>query len=150
MKGQLLKFVLLCDGDEDKAVQSIVEVLEWRRENRIDFILNHVEWVPKEFFDKGLAFFRNRNKQGDPIGVITMRKYSPVKERFPDFQKYIFYVLECARCLVVPPYYQICVIVDMNGVSMANMELSLAPFFRDLVFKYYPESVSACKEHKPV
>ena len=92
-----------------------------------------------------------------------MRRYQRVGGDVENFQRYMHYVLEagrkigkCAALLenqskriviyvVKNPAHQVCIIVDMTGFSMSQVEWTLGPIMHELMFQYYPQSVHSCK-----
>ncbi|RKP21793.1 CRAL/TRIO domain-containing protein, partial [Rozella allomycis CSF55] len=112
--------------DSDLSLKALIEIVEWRIQNKIDSYLNN-ENVPAQFKSDPLIFYRNRDKTGRTIGYYFKKSYL---NNFDEFKKYLYFILESGRVAIKP-------MMDFTVV-----DFSLAPILLDIAFKYYPGYVN--------
>ena len=70
-----MKFVIDHDGDVNASVKHILKVLRWRKEKGVNRVLKERHLIPEIYFERGMAYYRNTDKMGRPIGYLSQYKF---------------------------------------------------------------------------
>ncbi|KAF4463570.1 CSR1-phosphatidylinositol transfer [Fusarium albosuccineum] len=96
----------------------------------------------------GKSFLHGTDKNGRPICVVRVRFHKIGAECEKSLEKYTVYIIETARMVLQPPVDTACVIFDMTGFSMANMDYTPVKFMIKCFEANYPESLGAVLVHR--
>ncbi|KAK7426314.1 phosphatidylinositol transfer protein csr1 [Neonectria magnoliae] len=96
----------------------------------------------------GKSFLHGTDKSGRPICVVRVRLHKQGEQCEASLERYTVYIIETARMVLEPPVDTACVIFDMTGFSMANMDYTPVKFMIKCFEANYPESLGAVLVHK--
>ncbi|GAA5799638.1 hypothetical protein HPULCUR_005054 [Helicostylum pulchrum] len=98
-KVTIFRFLKDTDFDLDKAMERLLDTIEWRRENGIGRMT--YQSIASEFFEGGFAFFHKHDLIGRPVAIIQMRHFPKFKDKtksLTEFMKpFACLVMEMAR-----------------------------------------------------
>lgn len=130
----LLRFLRAREYDIDRATTMFLDMLQWRQENRVDFILQEFEFTEREEF---LAIYpqgyHKTDKQGHPVYIQHMGRINLTKlyEVSTDERMMKYHIQEYERCLKY--IFPICsllqnrqidktfAIIDVKGVGLYHL-----------------------------
>ncbi|KAI9743296.1 MAG: hypothetical protein M1818_003142 [Claussenomyces sp. TS43310] len=164
----LLRFLRARKWDVEKALIMMVSTMNWRAtEMHVDDeiiksgemgsiersrSLNHVEVKLGEDFmaqiRMGKSFLHGVDKMGRPICIVRVRLHKQGEQSEESLERYTVFVIETARMILNPPIDTACVIFDMTGFSMANMDYTPVKFMIKCFEANYPESLGVVLVHK--
>ncbi|CAM1503757.1 Fc.00g013480.m01.CDS01 [Cosmosporella sp. VM-42] len=126
--------------------------------------------VSKDFMDQlrmGKSFLHGTDKNGRPICVVRVRLHKQGEQCEQSLERYTVYIIETARMVLSHPVdtavsymypfavlrkttdgFAKCVVFDMTGFSMANMDYTPVKFMIKCFEANYPESLGAVLVHK--
>ncbi|KAI9473912.1 MAG: CRAL-TRIO domain-containing protein [Benjaminiella poitrasii] len=156
----LFRFLKDSDFSEDKAVERLLDTIEWRKEQKIGRMTYHS--VASEFFDNGFAFFHKQDLIGRPIAVVQMRHFPKFNDNRPlshFMQPFACLVMEIARQLTrdltreneakkdkdsfVVLISQITIIIDVAKAPFVPIDSSLMQILKDITNSRFPGFVGS-------
>ncbi|KAF4974077.1 hypothetical protein FZEAL_8978 [Fusarium zealandicum] len=164
----VLRFLRARKWDVEKALVMLVSTMNWRHtEMHVDDdIMKNGDAVAIEDAKKadsptkqvsadlmaqlrmGKSFLHGTDKNGRPICVVRVRLHKTGQECEESLEKYTVYIIETARMVLEPPVDTACVVFDMTGFSMANMDYTPVKFMIKCFEANYPESLGAVLVHR--
>ncbi|KAI1117847.1 CRAL-TRIO domain-containing protein [Nemania sp. NC0429] len=164
----LLRFLRARKWDLQRALVMMVSTMNWRAsEMRVesDVVVNGEEHASidegssdeavKERAEDFLAQMRigksycyGIDKAGRPICVCRARLHRAGEQSESSLERYTVYLIETTRFLLSPPVDTACVVFDLTGFSLANMDYSPVKFMIKCFEANYPESLGAVLVHK--
>ncbi|KPM38535.1 CRAL-TRIO domain-containing protein C3H8.02 [Neonectria ditissima] len=96
----------------------------------------------------GKSFLHGTDKNGRPICVVRVRLHKQGEQCEASLERYTVYIIETARMVLETPVDTACVVFDMTGFSMANMDYTPVKFMIKCFEANYPESLGAVLVHK--
>lgn len=96
----------------------------------------------------GKSFLHGVDKSGRPMCVVRARLHKQGEQSEESLERYTVFVIETARMVLSPPVDTACVIFDMSGFSMANMDYGPVKFMIKCFEANYPESLGVVLVHK--
>lgn len=156
----VLRFLRARKWDVDLSMDMLVSAINWRHEAQVDDkIVRTGESVgltasptkaDTEFLDQyrsGKSYFRNTDKENRPIYIARVRMHDPSKQGPEAMERYILHSIESLRLLVRAPYDKACLIFDMTGFGLKNMDYHVAKFLVQVFEARYPETLGAVVVH---
>ncbi|KAJ5094706.1 hypothetical protein N7456_010567 [Penicillium angulare] len=104
----------------------------------------------KDFLDQmrmGKSYVHGTDKLGRPIVVIQVRLHKPGAQSEETLERYIVHVIESVRLTLAPPVETACVLFDMTGFGLSNMEYPPVKFILKCFEANYPESLGIMLIH---
>ncbi|KAF9180918.1 hypothetical protein BGZ49_004941 [Haplosporangium sp. Z 27] len=98
--------------------------------------------------ETGKSYFHGTDKLGRPVVYINVRLHKPADQDQKALEKFTIYVMETGRLMIQPPVETACVVFDMTGFSLANMDYNFVKFLVQCFEAYYPESLGVLVIHK--
>ncbi|KAH6954979.1 hypothetical protein DER45DRAFT_507951 [Fusarium avenaceum] len=163
----VLRFLRARKWDVEKALVMLVATMNWRHNDMKvdDDIMKNGDAVAVEDektdspskqvsadmmkqLRMGKSFLHGTDKQGRPICVVRVRLHKAGQECEESLEKYTVYIIETARMTLEPPVDTACIVFDMTGFSMANMDYTPVKFMIKCFEANYPESLGAVLVHK--
>ncbi|KAK7960526.1 hypothetical protein PG996_011172 [Apiospora saccharicola] len=163
----LLRFLRARKWDVNKALVMLVSTMKWRQDYKVDddIMLNGEEhFVEKEktgteaekAFAKdflmqmrmGKSFAHGTDKDGRPINTIRVRLHKGGDQSQESLERYTVYLIETTRIMLQYPVETGCIVFDMTGFSMANMDYTPIKFMIQTFEANYPESLGVVLVHK--
>ncbi|KAJ5731655.1 uncharacterized protein N7483_006163 [Penicillium malachiteum] len=104
----------------------------------------------KDFLDQmrmGKSYVHGVDKLGRPIVVIQVRLHKPGAQSEETLERYIVHVIESVRLTLNPPVETACVLFDMTGFGLSNMEYPPVKFILKCFEANYPECLGIMLIH---
>ena len=156
----VLRFLRARKWDVELAVEMLVSAVNWRRETNLDeTIVRAGESVglaaapsrtDREFLDQyrsGKSYARNTDRENRPIYIARVRMHDPGKQGAEAMERYILHSIESLRLLARAPHDKACLIFDMAGFGLKNMDYHVAKFLVHVFEARYPETLGAVLVH---
>ncbi|WXC63624.1 hypothetical protein SNK03_009446 [Fusarium graminearum] len=163
----VLRFLRARKWDVEKALVMLVATMNWRHndmkvdddimkngdafaveDEKTDSATKQVSADMMKQLRMGKSFLHGTDKQGRPICVVRVRLHKAGQECEESLEKYTVYIIETARMTLEPPVDTACIVFDMTGFSMANMDYTPVKFMIKCFEANYPESLGAVLVHK--
>ncbi|PVH76009.1 CRAL/TRIO domain-containing protein [Cadophora sp. DSE1049] len=164
----LLRFLRARKWDVDKALVMMVSTMRWRStEVHVDDdIMKNGELgslndanssdpakkkLGHDFLAQmrlGKSFLHGLDKAGRPMCFVRVRLHKQGEQSEESLERYTVFVIESARMILSPPVDTACVVFDMTGFSMANMDYAPVKFMIKCFEANYPESLGVVLVHK--
>ncbi|KAH6886478.1 hypothetical protein B0T10DRAFT_81685 [Thelonectria olida] len=164
----VLRFLRARKWDVEKALVMLVSTMNWRHsemgvdddimkngdgaaiedEKNADSPTNQVSKDVMAQLRMGKSFLHGTDKDGRPICVVRVRLHKQGEQCEASLERYTVYIIETARMVLEPPVDTACVVFDMTGFSMANMDYTPVKFMIKCFEANYPESLGAVLVHK--
>ncbi|RLL94126.1 hypothetical protein CFD26_103160 [Aspergillus turcosus] len=166
--GWMLRYLRFCKWNVSKAFILILKALQWRiKEMHVDdrllpqgelFALHQSQEpsigpdreVASEFLRQlqmGKHYVHGVDRLSRPVSVVRVRLHRPDDQSEEAMNRYITHIMESVRLLIEPPAETACVIFDMTGFTLANMEYAPVKFIIRCYEIYYPESLGVLLIH---
>lgn len=156
----LLRFLRARKWDVELAVTMLVSAMDWRNDNSIDqTIIRGGENVgliespttdEKAFiaqYQSGKSYVRGTDKEGRPIYIIKVRLHDPNAQSSQAMETYILHNIESIRILSTYPLDKACLIFDMTGFGLRNMDFHVVKFLCTVFEARYPETLGLVLIH---
>lgn len=158
--GLVLRFLRARKFDVEKAVIMMISAINWRDERRIDTELvftgesvglkENPSMDDKGFIQQyrsGKSYVRGTDKGGRPVYIIRARLHDPALQSPEAMETYILHNIESIRVLVKAPYDQVCLIFDLTGFGLKNMDFHVVKFLLQVFEARYPETLGVVLIH---
>ncbi|OLL22621.1 CRAL-TRIO domain-containing protein [Neolecta irregularis DAH-3] len=155
----LLRFLRARKWDVHRAFVMLLSTIHWRTSEmcypKVDrlaaegeeyFFLNNDEEFIKQL-QSGKAFMYGSDKEGRPLSYIKPRLHFPAHQSLETMQKFTSFYMETAIFFLNDYVDQGCMVVDITGFSLANLDLPVAKFMIKCLETYYPECLGICLIH---
>lgn len=165
-----LRFLRARKWDVEKALIMLISTMNWRHAEAHtdeDVILNGEEGAIKAAKTKdevavkagsgedfmaqirmGKSFLHGVDKLGRPMCYVRARLHHQGEQSEASLERYTVYTIETARMLLSQNVDTACVIFDMTGFSLANMDYAPVKFMIKCFEANYPESLGVVLVHK--
>jgi len=94
------------------------------------------------------SFVRGTDNEGRPITYVNVKAHKKDEQTLEVLQRFTVYVMETVRLMIQSPVETGCLIFNMEGFSLANMDLQYVKFMIQCFEAYYPESLGILLIHK--
>ncbi|KAF2971999.1 hypothetical protein GQX73_g1598 [Xylaria multiplex] len=164
----LLRFLRARKWDLQRALVMMVSTMNWRAsEMRVDTDVmvkgeEHASVEEKssdeaakkqgeDFLAQmrlGKSYCYGIDKAGRPICVCRARLHKAGEQSEASLERYTVYLIETTRFLLSPPVDTGCIVFDLTGFSLANMDYTPVKFMIRCFEANYPESLGVVLVHK--
>ncbi|KFY75744.1 hypothetical protein V499_04300 [Pseudogymnoascus sp. VKM F-103] len=164
----LLRFLRARKWDVEKALVMMISTFHWRSvEMQVDeeILVNGEEAMlidstsddpvkkrrATDFLAQiraGKSFLHGVDNLDRPMCFIRARLHHAGDQLEESLERYTIYVIEIARFVVTPPAETACLVFDMSGFSLANMDYAPVKFMINCFEANYPESLGVILIHK--
>ncbi|CAG8646547.1 1743_t:CDS:2 [Gigaspora rosea] len=156
----LLRFLRARKWDVEKAIIMYISTLKWMLQTNVRYIVEGgEEGLEKYFagkdleglkhqFTSGKSFARGTDKDGRPICYVNVRYHKKDDQSFEVLQKYTIYIMETTRLMMEAPVETGCLVFNMAGFTISNMDFQYVKFIIQCFESYYPESLGILIIHK--
>ncbi|KFY47285.1 hypothetical protein V495_02032 [Pseudogymnoascus sp. VKM F-4514 (FW-929)] len=164
----LLRFLRARKWDVEKALVMMISTFHWRSvEMHVDddIMINGEESMlldsqsddpvkkrrGADFLEQirtGESFLHGVDKLDRPMCFVRARLHHAGDQLEESLERYTIYVIELARFVVRPPSETACLVFDMTGFSLANMDYAPVKFMIKCFEANYPESLGVVLIHK--
>ncbi|KAF9272504.1 hypothetical protein BGZ68_002353, partial [Mortierella alpina] len=144
----VLRFVRARKWNIVNAFNMMVKAFKWRLDEDIaavkystDEQLN--ELYPKFFeqLDSGKFYIHGTDLENRVVAYLNVRLHKPNDQPGKTLEKLTVYVMECARVLLVHPVETVCLVFDLTGFSLSNVDFAMLRYLISAFEAYYPESL---------
>ncbi|KAF9565481.1 hypothetical protein EC968_004067 [Mortierella alpina] len=151
----LLRFLRARKWNVTNGMNMILKAFKWRLEDDIEEVKSksedELDAKYKGFrlqMEMGKSFVHGTDKMGRPVVYINVRMHKPADQDPKALEKFTIYVMETGRLMIQPPVETACLIFDMTGFSLSNMDYNFVKFLVQCFEAYYPESLGVLVIHK--
>jgi len=136
----LLRFIVARKGKVVDALKMLLNALIWRVSYDIEGLCRSGERIiSKEEFSCGKVYFYKYDKEGRFVTYIHVSKH--IKDVRPQIEteKMTILSMETVRLIANKENPTACMVFDMSGFSMQNMDYGFIRFLLNCFQNYYPE-----------
>jgi len=136
----LLRFIVARKGKVNDALKMLLNSLIWRVTYDIEGLCKKGESIIDESeFSCGKVYFYKYDKEGRFVTYIHVSKH--IKDERPqvETEKMTILSMETVRLILNKETPTACMVFDMNGFSMQNMDYGFIRFLLNCFQNYYPE-----------
>ncbi|KAI8060304.1 CRAL-TRIO domain-containing protein [Gongronella butleri] len=159
----VLRFLRARKWDADAALDMLLHCLRWRLVQRVDDITALGEHGVRNTLEKikpgmGHSFidnlFSNKaviggpDKEGRPIAYLNVRFHRKEDQDHEVLKILCIYFMECSRMIVHQPTETCCLVFNMEGFGLENMDFDFVRFLLQCFEAFYPETLGRCIIHK--
>ncbi|KAI0431747.1 CRAL/TRIO domain-containing protein [Xylaria sp. FL1042] len=156
----VLRFLRARKWDVEKAMIMLVSAINWRLErNLVEIIVHNGESVGLKKdpsaddqgfisqYRSGKSYVHSKDKENRIVYVIKVRLHDPSAQSGEAMETYILHNIESLRILMKPPDDKCCLIFDMTGFGMKNMDFHVVKFLVSVFEARYPETLGLVLIH---
>ncbi|KIL94182.1 hypothetical protein FAVG1_02744 [Fusarium avenaceum] len=156
----ILRFLRARDWDVPKAMDMFVSSLNWRDERQVQkTIIGGGEAVslkksltPDEEafmaqYRSGKCYVRGTDNDNHPILAIKVRLHDPHKQTAEAMETFVLHNIETLRMMSREPNDKVCLIFDLTGFGLRNMDFHVVKFLVDILETRYPETLGVVLVH---
>ncbi|KAM0205685.1 hypothetical protein ACHAQI_008974 [Fusarium lateritium] len=156
----ILRFLRARDWDVPKAVDMFVSSINWRDERQVQKSiigggeavgLKKSRTVDEESFmtqyRSGKSYIRGTDNDNHPVYVIKVRLHDPHKQTAEAMETYVLHNIETLRMMAREPKDKVCLIFDLTGFGLRNMDFHVVKFLVDILETRYPETLGVVLVH---
>jgi hypothetical protein len=152
----VLRFLRARKWDVEAAMEMLVSAVNWREETNID---EKIIWTGEgvalktppsktenEFLDQwrsGKSYARGSDRENRPIYVVRVKLHDPKTQGPEAMETYILHSIESLRLLARAPNDRACLIFDLTGFGLKNMDYHVVKFLIQVFESRYPETLGA-------
>ncbi|KAI1365101.1 CRAL-TRIO domain-containing protein [Xylaria arbuscula] len=164
----LLRFLRARKWDLQRALVMMVSTMNWRAsEMRVDTDImvkgeeqalideqssdESIKSQGEDFLAQmrlGKSYCYGVDKAGRPICVCRARLHKAGEQSESSLERYTVYLIETTRFLLSPPVDTGCIVFDLTGFSLQNMDYTPVKFMIKCFEANYPESLGVVLVHK--
>ncbi|KAM3070127.1 phosphatidylinositol transfer protein csr1 [Clarireedia jacksonii] len=164
----LLRFLRARKWDVDKALVMMISTMRWRALDMHvdDDIIKNGELAALEdekstdankkklgegFLAQmrtGKSFLHGHDKAGRPMCFVRARLHKQGEQSEESLERYTVFIIESARMFLEPPVDTACIVFDLTGFSLANMDYAPVKFMIKCFEANYPESLGVVLVHR--
>ncbi|KAI0458198.1 CRAL/TRIO domain-containing protein [Xylaria acuta] len=156
----VLRFLRARKWNTEQAMAMLVSAVNWRVERALaEIVIRDGESVglkedpsadDKGFitqYRSGKSYVRGTDKENQLIYVIRVRLHDPRLQSGDAMETYILHNIESLRILAKPPNDKFCLIFDMTGFGLKNMDFHVVRFLISVFEARYPETLGIILIH---
>ncbi|KAF9900044.1 hypothetical protein EC991_007960 [Linnemannia zychae] len=151
----LLRFLRARKWNVTNGMTMILKAFKWRLEDDIEEVKSKSEDELDAKYrgfrlqmELGKSYVHGNDKEGRPVVYINVRLHKPADQDAKALEKFTIYVMEVGRLMIQPPVETACLVFDMTGFGLANMDYNFVKFLVQCFEAYYPESLGILIIHK--
>ncbi|KAI1385334.1 phosphatidylinositol transfer protein CSR1 [Hypoxylon trugodes] len=164
----LLRFLRARKWNLQRALVMLMSTMNWRcSEARVDeeIMANGEEFaaineksasgkekkLAEDFLGQlrmGKSHCYGTDKAGRPICIVRARLHKAGEQDEEGLERFTVYLIETTRFMLTPPVDTACVLFDLTGFSLANMDYTPVKFMIKCFEANYPESLGVVLVHK--
>lgn len=156
----VLRYLRARKWDVDKAMEMLVSMMHWRHERKIDeeivakgdgVALSEKKSKDDEElmaqFRSGKAYFRGTDKEGRPVFVIRVQLHELNMQSDEVMEAFVLHNIETIRMTMRHPIEKACLIFDLTGFGLKNMDFHVVKFLAHTFEARYPECLGVVLVH---
>ncbi|GJJ67673.1 hypothetical protein EMPS_00019 [Entomortierella parvispora] len=144
----LLRFIRARKWNTINALNMMFKAFKWRLDEDIPAVKYSTDeelnaLYPKfyEQLESGKFFIHGTDKEGRIVAYLNVRLHYPNDQPAKTLEKLTVYVMEAGRVLVQYPVETVCLVFDLTGFSLSNMDFAMVKYLVTVFEAYYPESL---------
>jgi hypothetical protein len=156
----ILRFLRARDWDVPKAVDMFVSSINWRDERQVQksiigggeavglkksLTVNEEAFMTQ--YRSGKSYVRGTDNDNHPVYVIKVRLHDPHKQSAEAMETYVLHNIETLRMMAREPNDKVCLIFDLTGFGLRNMDFHVVKFLVDILETRYPETLGVVLVH---
>ncbi|KAL1925286.1 uncharacterized protein VTP21DRAFT_169 [Calcarisporiella thermophila] len=155
----LLRFLRARKWDVRLALRMMCSTVLWRHRERILDLVERGDSGMEKLYEErgergwrfqwtsGKSYFFGLDRWSRPICIINVRLHFKRDQDDEPMKKFTVLQIESARKMLTPPGETACVIFNMTGFTLANLDLAFVRYLIQCFEAYYPECLGACLIH---
>ncbi|KAF8985390.1 hypothetical protein BGZ46_004502 [Entomortierella lignicola] len=150
-----LRFLRARKWNMINSMTMFLKAFKWRIENDVDELLikNEDELDLKysgfkRMIEIGKSYTHGTDKQGRIVVYVNVRLHKPSELGSETAEKLTIYHMEMGRTMIQYPVETACLVFDMTGFGLSNMDYNLVKHMITCFEAYYPESLGVLLIHK--
>ncbi len=156
----VLRFLRARKWEVDKAMDMLVSALNWRHERRLqDDIVRKGDSVgldkqqsadEKSFiaqYHSGKTYVRGSDKEARPVYIIKVRLHDPKLQSPESMEMFVLHNIETIRTMIRGRNEKACLIFDLTGFGLRNMDFHVVKFLVQVFEARYPEYLGVVLVH---
>jgi hypothetical protein len=156
----VLRFLRARNWDVAEAVNMLASAINWRIGRRINTNLNRegesvglkkTLTADEEAFIRqyrsGKSYVRGTDKDDRPVYIIKVRLHDPSKQSAAAMETYVLHNIEMLRVMSREPHDKVCLIFDLTGFGLRNMDFHVVKFLIQTLEARYPETLGILLVH---
>lgn len=156
----VLRFLRARKWDVDRAMEMLVSNIHWRHERKIDeeivakgdsvALSEEKSKDDKELMDQfrsGKAYFRGTDRNMRPVFVIRVQLHELNVQSNKVMEAFVLHNIETIRMTMRHPREKACLIFDLTGFGLKNMDFHIVKFLAQTFESRYPESLGVVLVH---
>ncbi|KAG0013181.1 hypothetical protein BGZ80_011244 [Entomortierella chlamydospora] len=151
----LLRFLRARKWNIANGTNMLLKAIKWRIEENIEeFEEKNEDGLDikyrglKKLMEMGGIYARGTDKQGRLVINIPVRLLKTSNQDPKSLEKFTLYITEMRRVLIQYPIETVCIVYDMTGFGIANMDYNFVKYTIRSFEAYYPESLGVMLFHK--
>ncbi|CAO3597114.1 unnamed protein product [Absidia cylindrospora] len=159
----VLRFLRARKWDLNAGYDMLMNCLQWRIVMRVDDITalgetgirNELEVLKAGMGESFISNLHSNksvlggpDKDGRGISYINVRFHKKEDQDFEVIKLMTLYVMETSRMIVHQPVESSCIVFNLEGFTLANMDFEFVKFLLHCFEAYYPETLGSCLIHK--
>ncbi|CRK28598.1 CRAL-TRIO domain-containing protein C3H8.02 like [Verticillium longisporum] len=156
----VLRFLRARKWDVEKAMEMLTSTIDWRHERRMDeeivrkgesvaFITSPSE-DEKNFlaqYRSGKSYVRGSDMEGRPVYIVKARLHNPSLQSAAAMEAFVLHNVETISLMVKAPNDKTCLVFDLSGFGLRNMDFHVVQFLVQVFEARYPESLGLVLVH---
>ncbi|TFJ85039.1 hypothetical protein NSK_003463 [Nannochloropsis salina CCMP1776] len=134
--GDMVPFIRINKGSVKEAGKMYASCLSWRAS-----MLPVQKESCAQVLRRGMFFFHGEDKEGRPLGYLTMRGHDPKTRDLDECLRAIVYQCEALIASKKGKEFQVTIILDRNGTSKQNQDSEMMKSFFALFSERYPDKL---------
>ncbi|KAL2019091.1 hypothetical protein VTK56DRAFT_10122 [Thermocarpiscus australiensis] len=156
----VLRFLRARKWDVEKAMAMLVSALNWRHERRLEADIirkgDSVGLAEEQSADEkgfmaqyhsGKAYVRGSDKERRPVFIIKVRLHDPKLQSPESMEMFVLHNIETVRTMIRHPDEKACLIFDLTGFGLKNMDFHVVKFLVHVFEARYPEYLGVVLVH---
>lgn len=159
----VLRFLRARKWDVDKAMTMLTSALNWRDERRLDDQIvrtgdsialqkpTTLSADDKGFmaqYRSGKAYVRGSDREGRPVFIIKVKLHDPKLQSPESMERFVLHNIETIRTMIRHPDEKACLIFDLTGFGLKNMDFHVVRFLVHMFEARYPEYLGVLLVHR--
>ena len=156
----ILRFLRARKWDVDRAMGMLVSNMHWRHEHKIDeeivakgdtvALSDEQSKDDKELMDQfrsGKAYVRGTDRNGRPVFIIRVKLHELNVQSNEVMERFVLHNIETIKMMMRHPNEKACLIFDLTGFGLKNMDFHVVKFLAQTFEARYPEYLGVVLVH---
>ncbi|KAK6217784.1 hypothetical protein LQW54_003293 [Pestalotiopsis sp. IQ-011] len=156
----VLRFLRARKWDVEKALAMLLSAVAWRDERRLEETVTRTgesaalraDPTPDEAgfvaqCRSGKSYVRGTDREHRSVYVIRVRLHDPNAQSAESMEDYVLHNIESIRLLIKAPYDKCCLLFDLTGFGLKNMDFHVVKFLLSVFEARYPETLGVVLIH---